>query len=107
MKSDQILYPDVSLEEANEPLNLEIDEDDDNELDHDQPEDNDVDVTSGSGEMMVDKIDQLIYENHSILDNPLKIRISRTKKAFTSPKKEKSYAKAHSDKINNLNSNTK
>ena len=107
MKSDQILYPDVSLEEANEPLNLEIDEDDDNELDQDQS--NDVDVTSGSGEMMVDKIDQLIYENHSILDNPLKIRISRTKKAFTSPKKEKSTAKAHSNKIilNNLNSNTK
>ena len=107
MKSDQILYPDVSLEEANEPLNLEIDEDDDNELDQDQP--NDVDVTSGSGGMVVDKIDQLIYENHSILDNPLKIRINRTKKAFTSPKKEKSTAKAHSDKIliNNLNSNTK
>ena len=106
MKSDQILYPDVSLEEANEPLNLEIDEDDDNELDHDQPEDNDVDVTSGSGGMMVDKIDQLIYENHSILDNPLKIRISRTKKAFTSPKKEKSSAKAYSANVNDLN-NTK
>ena len=103
MKSDQILYPDVSLEEANEPLNLEIDEDADNELDHDQPDDNDVDVTSGSGGMMVDKIDQLIYENHSILDNPLKIRISRTKKAVTSPKKEKSSAKAN---VNNLN-NTK
>ena len=98
MKSDQILYPDVSLEEANEPLNLEIDEDDDNEVDHDQPDDNDVDVTSGSGGMMVDKIDQLIYENHSILDNPLKIRISRTKKAFTSPKHEKSSAN-----VNNLN----
>ena len=93
----------MSLEEANEPLNLEIDEDDDNELDHDQPEDNDVDVSSGSGGMMVDKIDQLIYENHSILDNPLKIRISRTKKAFTSPKKEKSSAKAYSANVNNLN----
>ena len=103
VKSDQILYPDVSLEEANEPLNLEIDEDDDNELDHDQPDDNDVDVTSGSGEMMVDKIDQLIYENHSILDNPLKIRISRTKKAFTFPKKEKSTAKAYSANVNDLN----
>ena len=106
MKSDQILYPDVSLEEANEPLNLEIDEDDDNEVDHDQPDDNDVDVTSGSGGMMVDKIDQLIYENHSILDNPLKIRISRTKKAFTSPKHEKSSAKAYSANVNDLN-NTK
>ena len=94
----------MSLEEANEPLNLEIDEDDDNELDQDQP--NDVDVTSGSGEMMVDKIDQLIYENHSILDNPLKIRISRTKKAFTSPKNEKSPAKAYSANVNDLN-NTK
>ena len=104
MKSDQILYPDVSLEEANEPLNLEIDEDDDNELDHDQPDDNDVDVTSGSGGMMVDKIDQLIYENHSILDNPLKIRISRTKKAFTSPKNEKSPARAYSANVNDLNS---
>ena len=96
----------MSLEEANEPLNLEIDEDDDNEVDHDQPDDNDVDVTSGSGGMMVDKIDQLIYENHSILDNPLKIRISRTKKVFTSPKHEKSSAKAYSANVNNLN-NTK
>ena len=94
MKSDQILYPDVSLEETNEPLNLQIDE-------FDEPgDDNDV---KSSG-MMVDKIDQLISENHSILNNPLKIKIRTNKKAFTSstPAKERS-AKSHSTKLNDLN----
>ena len=89
-----MLYPDVSLEETNEPLNLQIDE-------FDEPGDDDNDVKSSG--MMVDKIDQLISENHSILNNPLKIKI-RTKKAFTSstPAKERS-ANSHSTKLNDLN----
>ena len=89
----------MSLEETNEPLNLQIDEDDrDDEFDE-PGDDNDV---KSSG-MMVHKINQLISENHSILNNPLKIKI-RTKKAFTSstPAKERS-AKAHSTKLNDLN----